>query len=77
MNEQKENESIGLAIKKALSYACVNRREAARRMGASLARLRELEEGTGELRFAEAVKLLALTGVTYDEFVAMALTEKQ
>ncbi len=44
-------------------------------MDMSLARLLELREGRGELRFAEAVKLLALTGVTYDEFVAMAVGE--
>ncbi len=76
MNEQ-NNKNIGLAIGKALSYAGLTRNEATRRMDMSLARLNELERGDGELRFAEAVKLLALTGVTYDEFVAMVLTEKR
>ncbi len=71
MNER--NKNIGLAIKQALTYAGLSRNAAARGMGMSLARLQELQEGRGELRFAEAVKLLALTGVTYDEFVAMAM----
>ncbi len=73
MNEQNKNKNTGLAIKQALTYAGLSRNAAARRMDMSLARLHALEKGEGELRFAEAVKLLALTGVTYDEFVAMAM----
>ncbi len=77
MNAKNKNTNMGRAIKQALSYAGLSRVEACHRMGMSQARLNELQEGSGELRFYEAVKLLMLTGVTYEEFVAMTLTEKQ